>query len=80
MEYGGDFTDATHKGDWERSNWITKQAKAYPIIYKNPQGNFIIRIADAREKWSWTKIICEQDITKSVNHWTKSQKTMNQTC
>ena len=21
------FLDATHKGDWERSNWITKQAK-----------------------------------------------------
>ena len=73
MEYGGDFLDATHKGTWERSNWITKQAIAYPVIYKNPQGNFIIRIADAREKWAWTKIICEQDIIKSVNHWTKSK-------
>ena len=26
VQYGGDFTDGTHKGDWERDAWVTKQA------------------------------------------------------
>jgi hypothetical protein len=58
VQYGGDFTDGTHKGDWERDAWVTKQAASYPLIYKNPKGNFIIRIADDRERWAMTKIIC----------------------
>ena len=62
VQYGGDFEGATHKGDWERDSWITREAKSYLIIYKNPTGDFIIRITDAREKWSQTKIFCEQDI------------------
>ena len=60
MEYGGTYHE-DHTGQWEWDKWLRHEALTYPVIYANPNGQFVVRISNERQKWEKTKIICEQD-------------------
>ena len=57
--YGGVYKE-THPANWESDTWLTSLATDYPLIYKHPRGNFVLRLADDFERNIKEFIMCEQ--------------------
>jgi hypothetical protein len=61
VEYGGSYHGAKHVADWDRDSFLIDLAQNYPLIYKYPVGNFVLRLADTSDKLFKDFIMCEKD-------------------
>ena len=59
MWYGGAYVDVEHEE--KPGYYYTKYyAPDYPVIYSNPNQDFRLKMADTKEVWTHTKILCEK--------------------
>ena len=74
MSYGGAYGNADHRDDF--NNWyVLQEAQSHPIFYKNPKGDFHLRIISYEESKKNEHIICERgpappDAKKQFNNQT----------
>jgi len=62
--YGGSYGDKDYDGSLD-NYYVLNEAKGNPIIYKNPSGDFHVRIASTKDVQSYQRIICERDISEA---------------
>jgi len=73
IQYGGTYTGSAHAADWDRDSFLTDMAPAFPLVYKHPKYNFILRLADKNDRNIKENIICEKD--KELTPLTYSDET-----
>ena len=61
IQYGGGYPDKKHLGLWESDAYLQKEAYHYPLIYKYPGGDFVLRLADINDMNYQDHIMCEKD-------------------
>ena len=60
--YGATYIGKDHPALWEADSWLISFAPTYPLIYRHPAGNFMLRLADDNERYLKEFIMCEQKV------------------
>ena len=59
IQYGGTYTHKDYEAAYESDEWLTGEAKHYPLIYRYPGSHFTLRLADSYDLGYSEHIMCE---------------------
>ena len=79
LQYGGSYLGKNHEAtEWEKDKYAPIEAKQFPIIYRYPKNNFVIRIADSGDRTYPEHIMCERVLNSNPINYTQESNMMSQ--